>query len=210
MTSLLPFVRFNSIRRKEIQSRNPNMSNKEVLIECLKRWDKLSDLEKNTYRYQNIDKMLCSVNANGSVMIRQPFFKCNTCWPRSKNDESCEGCCIVCALKCHREHEIIYIGERESFCDCHTTGKCRCYTFPKPIYVDSKTVNDHNSSGHSRMYFNFSKKKGFRPSREYVMKDKFSDLVDNDHEAYKVKHSSSMNLSKYNTGEVNFFGPDAF
>ena len=53
----------------------------------------------------------------------QPTYICMTCSPPSKGGNNCF--CPACAVKCHSECEVMYVGNVESGCDCHLLGCCK-------------------------------------------------------------------------------------
>ena len=62
----------------------------------------------------------CTYEAHGKKYIRQKWYHCRTC-----GLVGAEGCCEVCAEKCHAGHDVVYEGvNRQAFCDCGPSGKC--------------------------------------------------------------------------------------
>ena len=53
----------------------------------------------------------------------QNWYECFTCGLTSN-----EGACVVCAVTCHRDHEIFYRGNSSFFCDCQF--KFDCFALP--------------------------------------------------------------------------------
>ena len=56
------------------------------------------------------------------------FYRCLSC---GFSDDYCLGVCEVCAKKCHKGHELQFIGYVESYCDCGAGGYCTCHALPK-------------------------------------------------------------------------------
>ena len=129
--NISPFNRFHEEYKHEILKDNPNIDKRKLLNECLKKWSSMSDFEKIFYNFDDIDNMPCTIADNGSVVFKQPWFYCKTCWPNDKN----KGCCIACAKRCHKGHDIRYCGWCECYCDCPLSGQCECYLKGNPIFV---------------------------------------------------------------------------
>lgn len=69
---------------------------------------------------------ICTFEVSGETMINQRFFLCRTCGI-NQNDNNVEGCCEVCAYRCHKGHDVFCpSGIVPSFCDCPGSGKCTC------------------------------------------------------------------------------------
>ena len=71
------------------------------------------------------EKKVCTYHTGGDKLkkyVKQPFFRCITCFPR----ENYDGCCADCASVCHAGHKLKDVGEVLSFCDCGLNyGKCK-------------------------------------------------------------------------------------
>ena len=58
-------------------------------------------------------KSVCTYTITKKEYVKQPFFRCHTCFTESNN-----GCCSACVEKCHRGHNMEYGGITHAFCDC--------------------------------------------------------------------------------------------
>ena len=60
----------------------------------------------------------CTFNKHQREYIRQDWFECHTCW----GGNSSFGCCLPCALDCHRGHQLVRHHPPDAvgsfFCDC--------------------------------------------------------------------------------------------
>lgn len=66
---------------------------------------------------------LCTFLKTGKNYIFQDFYHCLTCGITDGY-----GLCGACARNCHHDHEVIYSGIVNSFCDCKDFHKCMCQT----------------------------------------------------------------------------------
>lgn len=66
---------------------------------------------------------LCTFLNTGKSYVNQDFYRCITCGIMDGY-----GVCGACARNCHYDHELIYTGFVNSFCDCKEFHKCMCQT----------------------------------------------------------------------------------
>lgn len=99
---------------------------KDNIVKCLKRFE------------------CTSSETSDNIYEIQPFFYCKTC-SGNQNREGI-GCCAVCAVECHKDHEIVYSGGLvRAFCDCGSNqmkdsrGRVFKCCAPKTLF-DKKTV----------------------------------------------------------------------
>lgn len=124
-----PFQRFHDKNKQKIIDEMNGASKIQQLQEILNQWSKLPESEKIIYNFEDFDSMTCSMSDNGAVLIRQPWFHCETCWPNQNQ----KGCCLACAKRCHAGHNVAYQGWCFSYCDCALSGKCNQYHREKQI-----------------------------------------------------------------------------
>ena len=141
-----PFNRFHQQFKNQILKDKPSIDKRKILTQCLQEWSKLSDSKKVVYSFDDFDEMVCSVEDNGSVVIKQPWFHCKTCWPNESN----KGCCIVCAKKCHKNHDLEYCGWCECYCDCALSGKCQCYHRETPKITETSPFSQPSFTIHKQ------------------------------------------------------------
>eukprot|EP00727_Mastigamoeba_balamuthi_P002214 m51a1_g11990 putative auxin transport protein big-like (3533) ;mRNA; f:886903-898969 len=75
------------------------------------------------------DECLCTFTKTGKEFAEQPWYCCYTC-----KLSFTEGCCSVCARKCHKGHELSFHKTSKFFCDCGAGAKgvkCRCLKPPE-------------------------------------------------------------------------------
>ncbi|CAK9101522.1 Probable ubiquitin-conjugating enzyme protein 17 [Durusdinium trenchii] len=62
----------------------------------------------------------CTFVHSRHEFVEQDWFHCLTC-----NLLGSEGCCVSCAINCHRGHELRYNTRSRFYCDCGPSDKCR-------------------------------------------------------------------------------------
>ena len=62
---------------------------------------------------------ICTRSINDKKYIKQEWYHCITCGHL--------GCCKSCIQNCHKNHQIIFKGYSNCFCDCPDKFKCQCY-----------------------------------------------------------------------------------
>ncbi|EAY06985.1 hypothetical protein TVAG_174540 [Trichomonas vaginalis G3] len=145
MSYIPPFQRFHDQHKDEIMNELPSATKLQCLQAILDKWETTPESDRVVYEFDDFDTMTCSVEDNGAVLIKQPWFHCRTCWPNDKK----KGCCIVCAKKCHVGHKVEFLGWQLSYCDCALSGKCQHY-HKKPIKFNDKPFE--SISNRSMMY----------------------------------------------------------
>jgi hypothetical protein len=61
---------------------------------------------------------VCSFAKTGKSYVPHLVFECQTCNLRDR-----KGCCLVCSVKCHRNHAVSYLRfSQRFFCDCGCEG----------------------------------------------------------------------------------------
>ena len=65
----------------------------------------------------------CTFSTSGKDFVFQRVYHCKTCGITIDKNL---GLCQNCALTCHKDHNIIYSGIRQLYCDCSFTGTCSC------------------------------------------------------------------------------------
>ena len=84
------------------------------------------DKDSNTEKHKKLtiwdfpkDIPECTLIENGKMYIGQYVFHCYTCGLFGNL-----GICLSCALRCHKDHDIVFDGFHQSFfCDCKTEGE---------------------------------------------------------------------------------------
>ena len=162
MSDITPFARFQAKEKLRIRAENPETPPRKILIDCLRKWNEMPESDKVVYSFDNFDEMVCSCEDNGSVVINQPWYHCKTCWPENPT----KGCCIVCAKRCHKGHDLEYQGWCECYCDCALSGKCQNYHPEKPVI--SEIVKGPKKKGNESL-INIPKGngKGFIPKTKF-------------------------------------------
>jgi len=73
--------------------------------------------EEDEYSFTALASQCCTFTETGRQFVEQHWYYCYTC------GMTCgEGICRVCALVCHRDHEISYSRSSRFFCDCGAGG----------------------------------------------------------------------------------------
>lgn len=81
---------------------------------------------------ENMDLNFCTYKSTGRAYVTQHWYNCYTC-----NMMESEGVCSVCAINCHRGHDLAYSKKGSFFCDC---GEKKCgamqgiYHLPNSMY----------------------------------------------------------------------------
>ncbi|GMI04665.1 hypothetical protein TrRE_jg2759 [Triparma retinervis] len=77
----------------------------------------------------------CSYSLTGNTTVSQPTYICLTCCPPVPGGNNL--CfCPACVQKCHRGHDVMFVGNVESNCDCVENGGCKCE-------IESKAAADN-------------------------------------------------------------------
>ena len=96
-----------------------------------------------SFPYQNIP--ICSFKFTKRNYYHQPFYACHTC-----NLENGLGVCEACVSKCHKGHEVEYLGIRNCFCDCCVQSKHAVNLFEREMdeleKEEEKSSSDSSSS----------------------------------------------------------------
>lgn len=75
-------------------------------------------------------------------MINQYFYICKTCGV-NQHENNVEGCCQVCANRCHKGNELQKLSNKlvPSFCDCPGSGKCTCNKHEENLKCTGEITN---------------------------------------------------------------------
>lgn len=98
--------------------------------------------------FGNLDSMLsmksrreppyCSFALMGTTTVNQPTYICLTCCPPVPGGNNL--CfCPACVQKCHQGHDVMFVGNVESNCDCVENGGCQCEKESK-VRIEGKTL----------------------------------------------------------------------
>ena len=68
---------------------------------------------------EEIKELQCTFCHTGKNMMTQPYFRCYTC-----NLTESYGCCVPCAIACHRGHDLTYRKPGSFYCDCYEKDFC--------------------------------------------------------------------------------------
>lgn len=80
------------------------------------------DLNRNVMSCYNHYECTAGIYSKNKYTY-QPFFICKTCSPRKDFRMDIVGCCLVCAIECHKGHELYLDQEvNKNFCDCGTNN----------------------------------------------------------------------------------------
>ncbi|VDM95152.1 unnamed protein product [Thelazia callipaeda] len=105
-------------------------------------WDDISAVftPKHIIKKKNICSRtrvlpLCTFAATANQFIQQHWYNCYTC-----NIVEGEGVCSVCAVNCHRGHDLSYSKFGSFFCDCGAKGcpALKSVSYPQPRRVSSQ------------------------------------------------------------------------
>lgn len=86
----------------------------------------------NVIEESNLSKFQCTFHDTEKTYKWQYYYHCNDCWEKNSS-----GCCIVCAMTCHKDHDLSELRYGRFFCDCSAESsdgrKCKMYkkiTYP--------------------------------------------------------------------------------
>ena len=77
-----------------------------------------------------IKRGLCTIYSTGRSFEHQNYYRCLDCFGSDSN----KGCCVVCAEKCHKNHQKVFQAD-SFYCDCPLTKMgCCAYSEKENIY----------------------------------------------------------------------------
>ncbi|KAK8834270.1 hypothetical protein M9Y10_011324 [Tritrichomonas musculus] len=138
----------------------------------------------------------CTQILTGHNYQNQPWFYCYTCGLIDKT-----GCCLPCALRCHKHHDIVYSKNSSFFCDCYEKIEiCKFLQdkFAPHLDPDSTENKDQKEDQKGSL-----KKKVLK--REYVIAPK------NGRQAFIQHLNGSSHMIIVNSGndQESYYAPDA-
>lgn len=83
----------------------------------------------------HISKVKCTYSYTTKGYLEQFWYQCKTCWPTVNN-----GCCVSCAVTCHKGHDLSELKYSRFFCDCapESNENRTCKLYRKHEYPGSK------------------------------------------------------------------------
>ena len=90
--------------------------------------DALSEMFSNMEAVSQVKEFyeppFCSSALMGEATVNQPTYLCLSCCPPSEG--GLNACfCAACIQKCHKDCDVMYVGNVESNCDCKKSGCCK-------------------------------------------------------------------------------------
>lgn len=83
----------------------------------------------------NLSKFNCTFTDTDKSPKFQYYYHCNDCW-----EEYDSGCCVACAMTCHKNHNLSELRYGSFFCDCaaESSDERKCKLYKKITYPGDK------------------------------------------------------------------------
>ena len=94
-----------------------------------------AEYRKAVPSFPYLDLPICSFRFTHRGYYQQPFYACHTC-----HLEDGTGACEACVSKCHKDHDVEYLGIKNCFCDCCVKNK-----HDKKLFEREKDIKDDDN-----------------------------------------------------------------